>query len=84
VFLDERKGNVIIANAEAGHWGHGDAVGELHAPDAEGSEKLGHCEGGGGGCCCLGWELYSWYGLRGNDYRIGESIEAQLKSKGLD
>lgn len=34
-----------VVGAEAGHWGHGDAVGEFHAADTEGEGEFGH--GGG-------------------------------------
>lgn len=34
---------MVIVRAEAGHGGHGDAVGELHAADSEGGEEFRHC-----------------------------------------
>lgn len=31
---------MVVVVTEASHWGHGDAVGELHAADLEGIEEL--------------------------------------------
>lgn len=33
---------MVVGGAVAGHGCHGDAVGELHAADVEGSEEFGH------------------------------------------
>jgi hypothetical protein len=33
---------VVVVGAEARHGGHGDAIGELDAANAEGSEEFGH------------------------------------------
>lgn len=42
MLLNEGKRDMVIVDAEAGHGGHGDAVGKLHASNAQRSEKLGH------------------------------------------
>ena len=33
---------MVIVDAEAGHGGHGDAVGKLHPSNVQRSEKFGH------------------------------------------
>jgi hypothetical protein len=42
MLLDEGKRDMVIVDAEAGHWGHSYAVGKLYASNAQRSEKLGH------------------------------------------
>lgn len=35
---------MVLVDAEASHWGHGQAGGELHAPDLDGIEEFAHCD----------------------------------------
>lgn len=48
---------MVVVGAEAGHWGHGDAVGELGAADAEGGEEFGHF----GFILCIGFDGFNWF-----------------------